>query len=107
MKSQQNRIELMTRPECRKDENDYIKKLEDRHKILEANIESLLEEIHLLKSEEQQVEQLRSEHLDEQNRSEYCLRWLTQSDSAKEVSSDEPSTSDGKSIWRPINFDQP
>ena len=51
------------------DEN--LMMLEDRHKILEANIETLLEEIHLLKSEEQQVEQLRSEHLDEQNRSEW------------------------------------
>ena len=92
----------MTKPECRKNENDYVKMLEDRHKILDDHIEKLLEEIHMLKSAIQQVELIESEKLEELRRSECFLRWLTQSDTAKEGSSDEPSTSEGRSIWRPI-----
>ena len=94
----------MTKPECRKNEDDYIKKLKDREKILDEHIEELLEEIQTLKSATQQVELIESEKLEELRRSECVLRWVNQSDTAKEGSSDEPlnlCTSEGRSIWRP------
>ena len=81
----------MTKPECPKNENDYIKMLEDRHKILDDHIEKLLEEIHMLKSAIQQVELIESEKLEELRRSECVLRWLTQSDlQRKEVQMNHP-----------------
>ena len=94
----------MTKPECRKNEDDHIKMLQDREKILDANIEKLLGEVDRLKSTIQQVEEIHSEKADDQNRSENTLRWLAQWNNEKEVSSDEPlnlCTSEGKSIWRP------